>query len=192
MATLVHLVIGLLQSSVYLSHLYESYAPAAALVTASLVVALGLAVASISLVRRPDVYLGSRLVDRMMSTSAYQRFTFGWCSDTLKLARHKEEFKAEDLPAPNHSTRATDKAAAWKDVRQDTTPLWRSLLWAYRWPFLVQVLLSLADGAVSYLPYWCQLQILGLLERRHSEEGLDSRVWFFVVALGAATLASSV
>jgi len=128
----------------------------------------------------------------MMSTSAYERFTFGWCSDILKLARLKAEFKVEDLPAPNHSTRAIDKAAAWKEARPDTTPLWRSLFWAYKWPFLIQVSLSLADGAISYLPYWCQLQILSLLERRHNEKGLDSRVWVFVIALGAATLTSSV
>jgi hypothetical protein len=192
LAASVHLVLGLLQSFVRLRHLYESDAPVAALVTASLAVTLGLAIASISLARRPDVYFGGRIVDRMMSTSAYQRFTFGWCGDILNLARHKEEFKVEDLPAPSHSTRATDQAAAWSDVRQEKAPLWRSLFWAYKWPFLIQVSLSFTEGAISYLPYWCQLKILSLIEGRRGDESLDSRVWFLVVALGAATLASSV
>ena len=96
MATLVHPTIGLIQSSLYLSHLYESYFPAAALITASLVVALGLVVASISLVCHPGVYIGSRVVDRMMSTSAYRRFTFGWCSDIPeKIPRHDNQAPEE-------------------------------------------------------------------------------------------------
>ncbi len=50
---------------------------------------VALAVASLTLPRRPDVYIDGKLVDRMYTVSAFTRFTFAWPWNILSLARRR-------------------------------------------------------------------------------------------------------
>jgi hypothetical protein len=187
----VYLIIALLQNSVILAPLIRAHALSAALRAATMGAALCLALASISLPRRPDVYFRDRLVDRMMTASAYQRFTFDWCGNVLETAQRKQDMDVADLSRPGHALRAADKVATWNGQRSGR-PVWRSLISEYKWTLIVQWSLAIAASVLSYLPHWCTYKILTALENRPPGASLDGQVWFYVIGLGAATLAATV
>ena len=186
------LVVLILQNMVILPALFKDHVLHFVFRIATMGAAVGLTAASISLPRRPDVFFHNQVVDRMMTVNAYQRFTFGWCANVLATAKGKKEvLEATDLPRLNRSTRAADKAASWKEMERKDQ-LWLSILWAYKWPLLIQWALCLASSVLSYLPQWFTLQILNALERRPPGGRLDGRVWLFVAWLGLATLMAGV
>ncbi|KAK0733048.1 ATP-dependent bile acid permease [Lasiosphaeria miniovina] len=164
--------------------------PALVLCTASAIAAAGLVVASLSLPRRPDVFYNSRLVDRMLTVSAYRRLTFAWASALMSVATEKGDLELTDLPGLNHQMRPTDQSAQWKAVKAKTSVI-KSLLKIYAWRIFKQWTTAMANTAVSYLPWWITLRLLESLEARKPGDPIGPRLWLLLVWLGMAKLASA-
>ncbi|KAL2018405.1 hypothetical protein VTK56DRAFT_883 [Thermocarpiscus australiensis] len=155
-----------------------------------LVFSICLAVSSLSVPRRPDVFYQGELVDRMYTTTAFRRFTFGWPTDILNLASRKKDLDLVDLNRPDHLTRASSVSADWKR-RNSRRPLWLSLILAHKKGFALQWILTLCTSVLNFAPQWVILQLLRLLENRQPGSSLGLDAWIWVVWLAVAIIAQS-
>ncbi|GAB1310178.1 ATP-binding cassette transporter protein [Madurella fahalii] len=161
-----------------------------ALHLAELVPSICLAVASLCIPRRPDVFYRGELVDRMFTASAFSRFTFAWPNDILKLASRKKDLDLADLTRPDHFTRAASMSASWKK-RENRHRLWLDLVLAHKKAFAVQWFLTLCTSVLNFAPQWVILQLLRLLERRQPDLVHGVEVYIWVVWLAVAIIAQS-
>ncbi|KAL2256198.1 hypothetical protein VTK26DRAFT_2045 [Humicola hyalothermophila] len=155
-----------------------------------LVASICLAVSSLCIPRRPDVFYKGELVDREYTTTALSAFTFAWPTEILNLAAKKKDLDLVDLTRPNHFSRASSVSDDWK--RQNTQrPLWFALILAHKKALALQWFLTLVNSALNFAPQWVILQLLRFLEDRQpgSSHGLDA--WIWVIWLGVAIIAQS-
>ncbi|KAK4183219.1 92fa4e65-f2b9-41ea-8f4e-0e0d5e2b8a44 [Podospora australis] len=159
-----------------------------ALRVVELVLSISLAVAGISLPRRPDVYYNGELVDRMNTTSALSRFTFAWPSGLLSLAAKKKDLDLIDLTRPDHLTRSASTSADWKKLDYKYR-LWISLALAHKRALIIQWVLTVLTSFGNFAPQWVILQLLRFLERRQpgSSNGIDAWVWVIWLAVAIIT-----
>lgn len=161
------------------------------LCAASAVSAAGLVLASLSLPRRPDVFVEGRLVDRMYTVNGLSRLTFGWATTLMAYASKKGDLELADLPALSHKMRPAEQSAEWNDRRKGDG-VFKALLKLYGWATFKQWTVSIANTAVSYLPWWITLRLLEALEARKPGEAIGPRLWLYLVWLGIAKIASAV
>ena len=167
-------------------------APAAfALRVVELVFSVCLAVSSLCIPRRPDVFFQGELVDRMYTASAFGRFTFSWPSNLLNLAAKKRDLDLADLTRMDQFTRAAAVSANWKAQETGGKRLWLALALAHKKPLAVQWFITLCASILNFAPQWVILQLLRFLESRQpgSKEGIEA--WMWVVWLGVAIIAQS-
>ncbi|KAI1209695.1 putative ATP-binding cassette transporter protein [Annulohypoxylon truncatum] len=155
-----------------------------------IIAAICLAVASLSLPRRPDVFHDGQLVDRLYTESAWSRFNWSWPAYLLRTAAKKGNLDLEDLPRPDHYTRSKETAADWES-RGFTGPLWISIVFAHKWLFALQWMLSVTTAFLNLAPQWVVLQLLNMLERRQNREKLGYEAWVWVVLMAVAVLVRS-
>ncbi|KAI1414944.1 putative ATP-binding cassette transporter protein [Hypoxylon sp. FL1857] len=155
-----------------------------------IVAAVCLAIASLSLPRRPEVYYQGQPVDRLYTESAWSRFNWSWPAYLLRLAVKKNNLDLEDLPRPDHYTRSKETTADWES-RGFTGPLWISIISAHKWLFTLQWILTLLTAFLNLVPQWVVLQLLNLLEQRQSHERLGYQAWVWVILLAVAVLVQS-
>ncbi len=151
---------------------------------------IALAVVSLTLPRRPDVYKSGRLVDRMYTVSALSRYNYSWPMDILGLAAKKNDLDMDDLHAPNHFTRAADVSADWRR-RNSKRPLWLALFLAHKRIFSIQWSLTLVTSFLNFAPQWVILQLLRILESRQPGSTLGTEAWVWVVWLLVALMSQS-
>ncbi|KAK3393601.1 P-loop containing nucleoside triphosphate hydrolase protein [Podospora didyma] len=161
-----------------------------ALRVTELVLSVCLALAGLSLPRRPDVFYEGELVDRMLTASAFGRFTWGWPVSLLKLAAKKKDLDMADLTRPNSENRASAVSADWKR-RNSQHRLWLSVLLAHKGAFATQWFLTLCTSILNFAPQWVILQLLRILETSHIGATYGFDVWIWVVWLGVAIVAQS-
>lgn len=162
------------------------------LCAATAVSAVGLVLASLSLPRRPDVFFRGRLVDRMFTVNALNRLTFGWATTLMAYASKKGDLELPDLPALSHQMRPAEQSVEW-NTRRKGDSVFKTLLKIYGWATFRQWAISIANTAVSYLPWWITLRLLEALEsRKPGEETVGSRLWLYLVWLGIAKIAGAV
>ncbi|KAK3382405.1 P-loop containing nucleoside triphosphate hydrolase protein [Lasiosphaeria ovina] len=155
-----------------------------------LALSLCLALASLSIPRRPDVFWGGRPVDRMFSVSAFNRFNFAWASHLLILASKKKDLDLADLSRPCHLTRANAVSADWKRHNYQHR-LWLSVARAHWKPFALQWFLTFCSSILNFAPQWVILQLLRILEANRVGTSFGFDVWIWVVWLGVAITAQS-
>ncbi|KAM7200448.1 P-loop containing nucleoside triphosphate hydrolase protein [Rhypophila sp. PSN 637] len=155
-----------------------------------LTASIWLAVAGLSLPRRPDVFYGGELVDRMYTVSAFDRFNFSWPSQILALASKKNDLDMADLPRPDHYTRSAAVSADWKR-RNYKYPVWISLILSHKWAFALQWALTVFTSILNFAPQWVILQLLRILETHEPGSKYGMEVWILVVLLGVAIIAQS-
>ncbi|KAI1465542.1 P-loop containing nucleoside triphosphate hydrolase protein [Daldinia caldariorum] len=155
-----------------------------------LVVAVCLAVASLSIPRRPDVYYNGQLVDRMYTISAWSKLNWSWPGYLLRQASKKNNLDLADLPRPDHYTRSKDTAADWES-RNFTGPLWISIIAAHKWVFALQWILTILTAFLKVAPQWVVLQLLNLLEHRQGNERLGREAWVWVILIAVVVLVQS-
>ncbi|KAI0473842.1 P-loop containing nucleoside triphosphate hydrolase protein [Xylariaceae sp. FL0804] len=172
------------------AHLLKHDAAAFALRAVEVATIIGLAIASLSIPRRPDVFYDGKLVDRMYTSSAWSRLNWEWPSNVIGLAKTKENLDLTDLPRPDHFTRAQDTATDW-ERRGFTGPLWISIISAHKWSFAMQWFLTLMTAFLNFAPQWVVLQLLHLLERRRGHERLGYDAWAWAIWLMVAIIAQS-
>jgi ABC-type multidrug transport system fused ATPase/permease subunit len=149
-----------------------------------------LAIASIALPRRPDVYVDGELVDRMYTVSAYSRFTWSWPHSILRLATKKKDLDMVDLTRPDHETRAVAVSDDWKRKNYKYR-LSISLLLAHKKEVAIQWVLTLVSSILNFAPQWVILQLLRILESRHTGDRMGPEVWIWAVWLGLVIIAQS-
>lgn len=151
---------------------------------------ISLAVAGISLPRRPDVYYDGELVDRMLTESALSRFTFAWPTGVLSLAAKKKNLDLVDLARPDHLTRSADTSVSWKKLNHKHR-LWISLTLAHKRALIIQWALTLCTSVLNFAPQWVILQLLRFLERRQPGSSNGIGAWVWVVWLAVAIITQS-
>lgn len=149
-----------------------------------------LAIVSLYIPRRPDVYFDGELIDRMYSVSAFERFNFSWASDILSLATKKKNLGLADFPRPDHKTRSADLSAVWKQ-KNFTHPLWLSLILAHWKTFSLQWALTLLAAVLDFAPQLVILQLLTMLESIEGRDYFGPEVWTNVFWLAVALIAES-
>lgn len=155
-----------------------------------LLLSLSLAIASISLPRRPDVYYNGGLVDRMYTVSALSRSTFAWPYDILSLAARKKNLDMADLTRPDQYTRANSVSDSWKKQNYKHR-LWISVTLAHKRAFTTQFILTVITSILNFAPQWVILQLLKFLETRHIGNRPMIDAWIWVMWLGVAIIAQS-
>ena len=158
---------------------------------ASIVAAVCVFLASVAFPRRPQVFVEGRVVDGLHTVSAHSRYTYGWATTLVAIAKKKKDLEVGDLPRPGHSVRSADQAASWRANKLDGA-VWKSLLSMYRWPFIKQWTLAIANSLLTYLPWWITQKLLEKLERRVPGEPAGADIWTLVAWLGLGSLLSSV
>lgn len=158
--------------------------------SAELTLSICLAVAGLSIPRRPDVFKNGEMIDRMYTVSAFSRFNFSWPANVLALASKKKNLDLVDLTRPDHNTRAADASADWKR-RSGQHRLWISLIVVHKWAFVLQWSLSFVSSILNFAPQWVILQLLRSLEARTpgSEHGPD--IWIWVIWLLVSVISQS-
>ncbi|ROV89185.1 hypothetical protein VPNG_10207 [Cytospora leucostoma] len=152
---------------------------------------ISLAAASLCIPRRPEVFdKDGNPIDRMYTSTALNRFTWGWPLHLLKLAGKQDELDLKDLPRPDHYTRAADLSTDWKK-RATERKLWLGIVLAHKVALSKQWLFTLAQAFINFGPQWVTLQLLRILETRSKEENYTLNVWMWVLWLGVVTIAQS-
>lgn len=155
-----------------------------------IVAAVCLAVSSLSIPRRPEVFHDGQPVDRLYTESAWSRFNWSWPAYLLRMASKKGNLDLEDLPRPDHHTRSKETTADWES-RGFTGPLWISIFLAHKWLFALQWTLSVLTAFLSMAPQWVVLQLLNMLEQRQGHEDLGYRAWIWVILIAVSVLVRS-
>lgn len=178
------------QASATAERLLENDILSAWLWSAELTLSICLAVAGLSIPRRPDVFKNGEMIDRMCTVSAFSRFNFSWPANVLALASKKKNLDLVDLTRPDHNTRAADASADWKR-RSGQHRLWISLIVVHKWAFVLQWSLSFVSSILNFAPQWVILQLLRSLEARTpgSEHGPD--IWIWVIWLLVSVISQS-
>ncbi|KAI1326944.1 P-loop containing nucleoside triphosphate hydrolase protein [Xylariaceae sp. FL0255] len=176
-----------LQDSEIAGHLWKQDEVVFALRAVEILAVVGLAFASLTIPRRPDVFYDGELVDREATDSAWNKLNWGWASYILKIAS-KKRLDLKDLPRPNHLVRSKDTTAAWLS-HDFHHPLWTSIFLAHKWTFFHQWGLSLFTSILNFAPQWVVLQLLHLLERREGNEKVGYQGWVWALWLIVAILA---
>ena len=153
---------------------------------------LALAIFSLAIPRRPDVYdENGQMVDRMYTATALSRFQFLWPGHVLKLASAKKNLDLADLPRPNHYSRAREVSKDWKRLDYKHR-LWLCVARAHADKFALQWLLTLGTAILNFAPQWVILQLLRRLEERVPGQTYGIDIWVWVVWLGIAIVSQAV
>lgn len=188
---LILFVITVIQDTPIFAFLLHEFPLQFALRIIELMAIAALGIASLSIPRRPDVFLDDdKLVDRMYTVSAWSRFNFSWPIGILGVAAKKNNLDLADLPRLDQYTRAKEVSADWTS-KNYKHHLWLSLILAHKYAFALQWVLTLCSAILNFTPQWVTLQILRILETRNSDEGFGADVWMWVVWLGMSIMAQS-
>lgn len=156
-----------------------------------IVATLGLAAVSLCIPRRPEVFdEDGKPIDRMYTSTALNRFTWGWPSYLLKMASKRNQLDLDDLPRPDHYTRAAELSADWKK-RASKRQLWQAIILAHKMALAKQWLLTLITSFLNFGPQWVILQLLRILENRGSQENYSLSVYMWVLWLGIVIIAQA-
>lgn len=150
-----------------------------------------LAVASISIRRRPDVYLDGKVVDRIHTASALSRLTWSWPGHLLRLAADNNGLELDDLPQLSQRLRAQNLTQCWENSCF-RGPLWISILRAHKFAFSAQWVGTMLAAIAGIGPQWAVLQLLQHLEQRDRDDSIKSNEpWLWVISIGATILAQT-
>ncbi|KAG5787418.1 hypothetical protein H9Q69_013513 [Fusarium xylarioides] len=144
---------------------------------------------SVLLPRRPDVFFKGQKVDEQWSVSAFSRYTWSWVDPLLSFAVKKNDLDASDVPHVDRTLRAADLKEDWLASKPQGS-LFRSLFWAYKGSFMVQLSLTVFRNILALLPFWTMLRVINILEQR--DVGLSGasnlELWILIFAMAGFNL----
>ncbi|POS69520.1 hypothetical protein DHEL01_v212086 [Diaporthe helianthi] len=191
LSCLILLVILLVQGTVVFEQLLAHYPVQFAVRIVEIVAAIGLTGASLLIPRRPEIFdRDGKPIDRMYTSTALDRFTWGWPAYLLKMASKRNQLELDDLPRPDHFTRAAELSADWKK-RASKRQLWLAIILAHKTALAKQWLLTLITSFLNFGPQWVILQLLRILENRGSQENYTLSVYMWVLWLGIVIVAQA-
>ncbi|RKL01801.1 ATP-dependent bile acid permease [Fusarium oxysporum] len=144
---------------------------------------------SVLLPRRPDVFFKGQKVDDQWTVSAFSRYTWSWVDPLLSFAVKKNDLDASDVPHVDRTLRAADLKEDWLASKPQGS-LFRSLFWAYKGSFMVQLSLTVFRNILALLPFWTMLRVINILEQR--DVGLSGasnlELWILIFAMAGFNL----
>lgn len=150
-----------------------------------------LATANLCVPRRPEVFdQDGKPIDRSYTSTALDRFSWGWATHLLKLAGKQNRLDLDDLPRPDHYTRASELSADWKR-RNSKQKLWLAVVLTHKVALARQWVLTLITSFLNFGPQWVILQLLRSLESSGKQENHGLGVWMWVLWLGVVIIAQS-
>ncbi|RBQ81954.1 hypothetical protein FVER53590_00524 [Fusarium verticillioides] len=148
-----------------------------------------LCLSSVLLPRRPDVFFKGKKVDEQWTVSAFNRYTWSWVDPLLSFAVKKNDLDASDVPHVDRTLRAADLKEDWLASKPQGS-LFRSLFWAYKGSFMVQLSLTVFRNILALLPFWTMLRVINILEQR--DVGLSGasnfELWILIFAMAGFNL----
>ncbi|PNP66822.1 hypothetical protein FNYG_13552 [Fusarium nygamai] len=148
-----------------------------------------LCLSSVLLPRRPDVFFKGKKVDEQWTVSAFSRYTWSWVDPLLSFAVKKNDLDASDVPHVDRTLRAADLKEDWLASKPQGS-LFRSLFWAYKGSFMVQLSLTVFRNILALLPFWTMLRVINILEQR--DVGLSGasnlELWILIFAMAGFNL----
>jgi hypothetical protein len=191
LSCLILAVILLVQGTLVFEQLLAHYPVHFALRIVEIAATLGLSAVSLCIPRRPEVFdRDGKPIDRMYTSTALDRFTWGWPSYLLKMASKRNQLDLDDLPRPDHYTRAAELSADWKK-RASKRQLWLAIILAHKMALAKQWLLTLITSFLNFGPQWVILQLLRILENRAGQENYSLSVYMWVFWLGIVIVAQA-
>jgi len=145
---------------------------------------------SVLLPRRPDVFHEGRPVDQEHTVSAFGRYTFVWANSLLDYAVKNRKLQLTDLPVLRSGRRA-DKLRAKFEKVLGSRKIWKALILTHWRSLLLQLILTVIIGILSFGPQMALFNILRVLEARGSETWQPWQAWIWVLALGGLMLLHS-
>ncbi|KAK0648255.1 hypothetical protein B0T16DRAFT_444367 [Cercophora newfieldiana] len=154
-------------------------------------IAFGLAIASLLIPRRPNVYHNGVEVDRMLTVSAWDRLTYRWASHLMSIAIQKGDLSIDDIPCPGSNLRSADLSADWKAKYNSQRGLFLSFLLNYAPALAKQWFLASLYAVVGYLPWYIMLRLLETIESKEPGDAIRTRVWVLLAWLTIAKIAGA-
>ncbi|KAL3419949.1 ABC transporter [Phlyctema vagabunda] len=170
----------------------SNFAVTVSLTGTQALLAVAIIVALFAIPRRPDVFRpDGTIVERQRTASLWKFYTFNWSSELLDVAA-KKLIEIKDLPALDANLRSKESTAKFRStVLKDTVPLWKILVWAFRFQLLRQWILVALSTIFDVAPQFAMLKLLQYLEARDKVDAIDPKAWLCVFGLFFATLAST-
>lgn len=191
LSCLILTVILLAQGTLVFEDLLSHHRAQFVLRIVSLASVVTLGVSSLCIPRRPEVFdHDGKPIDGMFTATALSRYTWAWPLYLLKMAGKRNQLDLEDLPRPDHYTRASDLSADWRR-RSSNQPLWIALVLAHKKALAKQWVLTLATSFLNFGPQWVILQLLRIMESRSERANYALDVWIWVLWLGVVVIAQS-
>ena len=147
-------------------------------------------VSSISLERRPAVYIGEKPVDGQSAVSLLRRYTFAWAEPILNYAGKNKKLDLTDLPLLPSGTRAENLERSFHEGKP-YRKLWAQLFWKFRWGLIKQAIMTSAVGVFQFGPQFAMLHVLQLLESRPEGVRVATEAYLWVAGLGLSMLVST-
>lgn len=168
-----------------LKHYNQDAIITVSLYAADLLLALVGLLTDISVQRRPALRRSGRPVDGQWTSSFFNRYTYGWFDDLLKLSASGHQLQADDLPALDHMSRAGELLEAYERTSSRHTGGMVKLLILAHWrSFVAQYTWTAIDAVCLILPQLGMYNLLKLLERRDQGEDIVAQATFWVLGLG--------
>ncbi|KAF4472248.1 ATP-dependent bile acid permease [Fusarium albosuccineum] len=146
-------------------HVNQHKDPVSILYMISTISAVGLAVTSITLPRRPNVFFNNSKVDCQWTVSALNRYTWTWVQPLFRHALIHNDIGVEDVPQADAKLRSEHLTKDWDKLRSHQS-LFRSILSVHRGKLALLWTVTLVRCAVSILPFWFMFRILNILQDR--------------------------
>ena len=144
----------------------------------------------ILLPRRPDVYHEDKLVERELSVSLLNRFSFSWAGGLLNYALQNKAMELDDIPKLPASKRSGFLREKF-EVARENRKLWKAIVFAHAGPLVAQTILSLLICFLSFGPQVALFQILKTLELRDTPYWNPAAAYLWVLALGGLMFVGS-
>ncbi|KAM0548523.1 hypothetical protein ACHAPJ_009846 [Fusarium lateritium] len=161
----------------------------AVLLAINILAAIGLAIASISLPRRPDVFHNNVDIDRQWTVSVINRLTWSWIQPLLNHAALQRDVDVSDVPQADSRLRSQGLKSQWDDLKQHAS-LFRQLVAAYKGKIAFLWAVTLVRCVISILPFWLMLRIINILEGETARSG-HVQLMSFVLCMALSNLLDS-
>ena len=163
----------------------------AALETLQGLLTIAILISSVSLRRRPSVYVNGRKVDDMYSATLLSRLTWNWAWELPMFAQRWSKIDFDDMPVLPHWVRAHYLAALWGRVH-NSRPLGLALARIYWKSVALQWMLAALHGATTVAVYWATLKLLETLEKTAAGRQIPPVAWLLVLWICLSTICGEV
>lgn len=141
---------------------------------------------------RPDVYYRGSLVDQQNAVSILSRFSFNWNGIVFDIANARK-LELEDLPNLDGNTRSSCVNAQYLarggSAGGPKGRLWWQLLLAYKWPLLLQWVLTFVRSVLALFPQFVIYQFLeGLEGHEGGNKAANPKLWGWVIGIGVSLI----